>query len=308
MLRTATVATGAVLAGSYGFATQARAATATVASPPSAARVGATVTPLAYKPEPTWEQAMADFNTQVGRNFEVAKRYYQGANTWPTSGDLGQGIWSLVNRGCRGLLCFQPRVNGDDLNALIASLTAIQSVLPDAKVTLWQEQGLNAGLTAAEFKQCYQQYQQIRSIFPLFVDFSGSHPTTWAAYNPGAGLVNGFAVDYYASVFAKHVKIEPVAELADDSGKEFGIWEIGNCADPTDKVPSGHEVGKYFDYLISLQGSRLKKGHLVGDMAWYNGPRHGVWKNTISGIRLAPPYQTDRAQLDNFFDIFNGVQ
>jgi hypothetical protein len=307
MLKAATAATGAALAGSYGFASQARAATA-VAGPPSAARVGATVTQLAYKPGTSLVQAMADFNAQVGRNFEVAKRYYQGVSTWPVKGDLGVGITSLVKRGCRGLLCFQPRVNGDDLTALKDTLHAIKKKLTDVKVTLWQEQGIGEGLTAAEFVQCYKQYQPIRKIFPLFVDFSGSHPTTWAAYNPGDHLVDGFAVDYYASVFAKKIMIDPIAELANDAGKELGIWEIGNCADPKDKLPSPHEVVEYFGYLKSLQGDRLKNGHLVGDMAWYNGPHQGVWKNTISGTQLSADYQTDRAQLDMFFDTFNGVR
>ncbi len=307
MLKAATAATGAALAGSYGLAATAGPAMATAVSQPSKARVGATVTQLAYKPGTSLEQAMADFNAQVGRNFEVAKRYYQGASTWPVKGDLGDGITSLVARGCRGLLCFQPRVNGDDLTALEASLHAIKKKLTDVKITLWQEQGFNGGLTAAEFKQCYERYQSIRKIFPLYVDFSGSHHTTWGDYNPGAALVDGFAVDYYASVFVKKVSIDAVAKLADDAGKEFGIWEIGNCADPTDKVPSDRHVVEYFDYLTSLQGGRLKKGQLVGDMAWFNGPGQGSWKNNISGIRLSADYRTDRAQLDKFFDTFNGV-
>jgi hypothetical protein len=278
------------------------------AVPPGAALVGATVTGRAYTPETTLEQAMANFNTQVGRNFGVAKRYYKGPNTWPTDDHFGPGIESLVERGCRGLICFEPNVNGDDLAALTASLTAIKNELTDVKVTLWQEQGIASGLTAAEFRQCYQRYQPIRNIFPLFVDLSGSQSHSWAAYNPGADLVDGFAVDYYASKFVEGVSIEPVAELANESGKEFGIWEIGNCAEPTDRLPSDEQIVEYFGYLTSLQGDRLKNGYLVGDTTWYNGPRLSIWKNTISGALLAPGYQTARAELDKFFDTFNGVQ
>jgi hypothetical protein len=343
MLKAATAATGAALAGLYGCAAPAHVAppragsplsgaegssgwpvspssraarpskraarrhSEAASAPPSGARVGATVTDRAYTPETTWEQAMVDFNTQVGRNFAVAKRYYQGPNTWPTERNLGAGIESLVNLGCRGLLCFQPNVNGDDLAALTASLTAISKSLPDVKVTLWQEEGLPAGLTAAQYQQCYQRYQSIRDIFPLFVDFGGSRPTTWADYNPGADLVDGFAVDYYASVFVRGVRIDSLAELANETGKEFGIWEIGNCADPGDALPSGDQIAEYFGYLTSLQAGRLKSGYLVGDMPWYNGPRFGIWKNTISGISLAPGYLTARAQLDTFYDTFNGV-
>jgi TAT (twin-arginine translocation) pathway signal sequence len=277
------------------------------ASPSGAARVGATVTELAYTPATTWEQAMADFNTQVGRDFAVAKRYYRGANTWPTDSHLGPRVESLIERDCRGLLCFQPKVNGDDLAALTASLKAIKARLTNVKVTLWQEQGLSGGLSPAEFRQCYQRYQPIRSIFPLFVDFSGSHPSTWSAYNPGADLVDGFAVDYYASAFARGISIEPLAELANEAGKEFGIWEIGNCALAMDKPPSEDQIVDYFGYLTSLQGGRLKNGHLVGDMAWFNDPHNRIWTNTIAGISLAPGYQTARAQLDGFFDTFNGV-
>jgi hypothetical protein len=116
------------------------------------------------------------------------------------------------------------------------------------------------------------------------------------------------AVDHYASVFVKGIGIEPLAELADEAGKEFGIWEIGNCADPGDKLPSDEQIAGYFGYLTSLQGARLQNGHLVGDMPWYNGPHQSVWKNTISGMWLAPGYQTARAQLDRFFDTFNGVK
>jgi hypothetical protein len=278
------------------------------ANPPTGARVGATVSGRAYSPETTLEEAMVDFNAQVGRNFGVAKRYYKAANTWPTDQKLGIGIDSLVNQGCRGLLCFEPNVDGSDLAALTASLTAISSVLTDVKVTLWQEQGISSGLTGAEFQQCYQRYQPIRDIFPLFVDLSGSQSNSWAAYNPGADLVDGFAVDYYASKFVQGISIEPLAELADAAGKEFGIWEIGNCSEPTDPIPSEDQIVEYFSYLTSLQGGRLKNGYIVGDMPWYNGPRLGIWKNTISGSRVAPGYQTARAQLDAFFDTFNGVK
>jgi hypothetical protein len=315
MLKAATAATGAAVAGLYGCAAPAHVATPRAASPsgaavspPSGARVGATVTERAYTPETTWEQAMANFNAQVGRDFAVAKRYYQGVDTWPREYDLGPGIESLAKRNCRGLLCFQPKVYGDDLAALTASLTAIKKRLPDAKVTLWQEQGLYGGLSAAEFRRCYQRYQPIRNIFPLFVDFGGSRPSTWAAYNPGADLVDGFAVDYYASVFVKGVRIEPVAELANETGKELGIWEIGNCADPGDVLPSGEQIVEYFGYLTSLQAARLANGHLVGDMSWYNGPHQDTWKNTISGVELAPGYLTARTQLDTFYDTFNGVK
>jgi hypothetical protein len=312
MLKTATVATGAALAGAYGLTARAGAATTAAAVSASAtARVGATVTPLAYPAGTTWVQAMEDFNNQVGRDFEVAKRYYQGASTWPTDGDFGMPITSLVQRGCRGLLCFQPRVNGDDLEALVNSLNAIKldAKLTDAKVTLWDEQGLGSGLTAAEFKRAYANYQPIREIFPLFVCFEGASPTTWAAYNPGADLVDGFAVDFYADGFVNGIKIDPVAEMANDAGTEFGIWEIGNCATPSAKLPTAAQVGEYFSYITSLQAARLNNGYLVGDMAWYNGPHLNNWNNTISGIasKLSADYLTDRQLLDQLYDTFNGV-
>src|SRR5579875_1029124 len=116
MLKTAAAATGAALAGSYASAaSKANAASTAAVAPPGTARVGATVNQLAYTSGTTLEQAMADFNAQVGRNFEVAKRYYRGASTWPTAGDPGVGITSLVERKCRGLLCFEPRPDGADL-------------------------------------------------------------------------------------------------------------------------------------------------------------------------------------------------
>jgi hypothetical protein len=312
MIKTATVATGTALAGAYGLTARAGAATtAPAVSPPATARVGATVTPLAYPAGTTWVQAMADFNNQVGRNFEVAKRYYQGASTWPTASDFGVQITSLVQRRCRGLLCFEPRVNGDDLDALVSSLEVIKldAKLTDAKVTLWDEQGLGSGLTAAEFKRAYANYQPIREIFPLFVDFSGASPTSWAAYNPGADLVDGFAVDFYADSFVNGIKIDPVAEMANEAGTEFGIWEIGNCATPSAELPTPAQVGEYFSYITGLQGARLKNGYLVGDMAWYNGPHDNNWNNTISGIpgKLSPDYPTDRELLDQLYDTFNGV-
>jgi hypothetical protein len=62
MLKAATAATGAALVGSYGSAAEARPAMAMTASRSGAARVGATVTQLAYKPGTTLDQAMADFN------------------------------------------------------------------------------------------------------------------------------------------------------------------------------------------------------------------------------------------------------
>jgi hypothetical protein len=312
MLKTATVATGAALAGTYGLTARAGAATtAAAASALGPARVGATVAPLAYPAGTTWVQAMKDFNNRVGRDFGVAKRYYQGAGTWPTAGDVGVQITSLVQQGCRGLLCFQPRVNGGDLDALVASLKAIKldGKLTDAKVTLWAEQGLGSGLTAAEFKQAYANYQPIRRIFPLIVDFEGGSPATWAAYDPGADLVDGFAVDFYADAFVKGIKIDPVAEMANEAGKEFGIWEIGNCSTPSAKLPTSGKLGEYFSYITGLQAARLKNGHLVGDMAWYNGPHKKNWSNTISGIpgKLSPDYPTDRKLLDQLYDTFNGV-
>jgi hypothetical protein len=306
MLKAAAAATGVALTGTYTLAGE---ALATTLAPATTARVGATVAPLAYPKGTTWDQAMATFNSQVGRNFEVAKRYYKGASTWPTASDLGVGITSLIQRGCRGLLCFEPNPDGSDLTALKNSLKAIkQAGLTDAKVTLWDEQGLGSHLSAAEFRAAFKNYQAIRDIYPLWVDFAGSAASTWTAYYPGAGQLDGIAVDFYASVFVNQGRIDPLAALADEAGLAFGIWEIGNTSNPSAKLPSPDQVGAYFRYLTHLQSTRLKAGHQVGDMAWYNGPHLGSWNNTISGTKLSPRTYTDRKQLDTFFDSFNGAK
>jgi hypothetical protein len=343
VLKTAIAATGAALAGAgtYEFTNLAHPATAPTTAPagaapsatagpsahPSAAapsatagpsssshdqlvsgaRVGATVNPRAYPAGTSWVEAMADFNAQVGRNLEVAKRYYEGPGTWPTQDNIGVRITSLVQRNCRGLLCFQPNVDGTDLGALMDSLQAIKTTgqLTDAKVTLWTEQGITEGLTAAEFRQVYAKYQPIRSIFPLFVDFSGSNPTTWQDYNPGTDLVDGIAVDFYAEAFLRGLNIEPLAELANQAGMELGIWEMGVGGST---LRADEQLMRYFEYLTGLQSARLNNGHLVGDMAWYNGPYQDDWSNTISGIRLAPLHKTGLTQLASFYDMFNGVK
>jgi hypothetical protein len=246
---------------------------------------------------------MARFNHDVGRNFEVAKRYFKGRSTWPTTANLGHQITSLIHRGCRGLLCFKPAVDGSDLDALVSSLKAIKAAgLTDAKITLYQEQGLGDGLSAAQFRQVYTEYQAVRKIFPLFVDFSGSNPATWQAYRPMG--VDGIAVDFYANTWVKGVRINILGQWANAAGQELGIWEIGNTAGA--HVPSAAQVRGYFHYLTQLQSRRLSNGHLVGDMAWFNGP-HGGGGNTISGTVLTPRALEDRALLDRFFDTFNGV-
>ena len=316
MLTATAAAAGAALAGASGLITPARAAatrdaaTRDAAAPlAGTARVGATVVPAAYAKGTTWDQAMANFNHDVGRDFEVAKRYYMGPKSWPVKHKLGAQIQSLIDRGCRGLLCFKPAVDGSDLNALVASLNAIKAAkLTDVKVTLYQEQGLKDKLTATEFKQVYDNYgEAVNSIFPLFVDFSGSHPETWMDYRPAG--VKGIAVDFYADVWAREKaknNLDPLgvlAQWADEAGQELGIWEIGTSASST--VPTENQMKGYFGYLTSLQQRRLAAGNLVGDMAWFNGP-HGGDSNTISGIKLSPRYKIDRTLLDGLFDTFNG--
>jgi hypothetical protein len=313
---TGVAAAGAALAGAPGLAGPARAATrvtrsaATAAPMAGTARVGATVSPDPYQGGTSWDQAMADFNKDVGRPFKVAKRYWTGdVSTWPTVQDLGVKIQSLIDEHCRGLLCFQPATDGSDRDALVDSLNVIKAAgLTDVKVTLYQEQGLDLTppLNAAQFTQVYDKYSEaVSNIFPLFVDFSGSHPETWACYRPAG--VQGIAVDFYAETWAKLTaagKPDPLGQLAqwaDEAGQELGIWEIGNTASPD--MPTKAQVQGYFGYLTSLQSSRLAAGHLIGDMAWYNG--NG--SNTISGTTPNPLYQTDRELLDGLFDTFNGV-
>jgi hypothetical protein len=239
MLRTTVAAAGVALAGASGFTTAARAATSR-----TTARVGATVNPRAYGAGTTWDQAMARFNTDVGRDFEVAKRYFQGPANWPTEHDLGVQIQSLIDRRCRGLLCFKPAVDGSDLTALVSSLTAVKAKLTDVKVTLYQEQGLEEKLSAAEFKQVYEKYSEaVSAIFPLFVDFAGARPDTWAAYRPTR--VQGIAVDFYADAWVRQTATNSdplgvLARWADEAGQELGIWEIGNTAAPT--LPTRDQV------------------------------------------------------------------
>jgi hypothetical protein len=319
MLRTAAAATtGVALAGASGLTAAARAATAQAgvsrasagraAASTTTARVGATVNPRAYNGNLTWDQAMAKFNKDVGRDFEVAKRYFQGPKTWPTKDNIGVYIQSLVDEKCRGLLCFQPPIGEKYQDTLHSSLKVIQAVLPDAKVTLYQEQGLAEHLTAADFKQVYDEYSEaVLDVFPLFVDFAGAAPDTWAAYRPAG--ISGIAVDYYADAYVRQVAgdSDPLSQLvqwADEAGQELGFWEIGNTA--SGSLPHKPQVEAYFSYLSGVQSKRLATGNLVGDMAWYNGPHDGGYYNTISGAKLSPLYKTDRPLLDHLFDTFNG--
>lgn len=310
ILRTAAAAAGGTLVGAYGLGPAAvRAEAATVAARARASatkggRVGATVGPSAYPAPTTWDQAMANFNTDVGRTFAVAKRYFTDVSTWPTETNIGVKIQSLIDRRCRGLLCFKPALDGSDLPALLASLKAIKHAgLTDAKITLYQEQGLGdtPRVTAAQFKQAYVRYQPVRQYFPLFVDFSGSNPATWAEYRPAG--VDGIAVDLYANAWVKGSRIDVLAQWADESGQELGVWEMGNTASAA--LPTKDQVQRYFDYLTKLQGDRLSNHHQVGDMAWFNGPHNGSYLNTISGTTVSPLSTTDRAQLDAFFDTFD---
>jgi hypothetical protein len=280
------------------------------ATPPKGCRVGATVTPNAYPKGTTWEEAMANFNSDVGRDFEVAKRYFRGPKTWPTTAkDVGTIIKSLLDpatgqQKCRGLLCFKPAVNGTDTTALSTALKAIkQAGITDAKVTLYQEQGLEEKLTAQQFQDVYARYyDSVHPYYPLFVDFSGRAQSTWASYRPAAHYLDGYAVDLYAHSWAREkVGVEPIADWADGAGQEFGIWEMGNQNATPD------EVQAYFAYLTQLQQGRLQAGQLVGDMAWFNGPQQHNF-NEISGTDLCALYVQDRKLLRTFFDAFNGVQ
>jgi hypothetical protein len=127
---------------------------------------------------------------------------------------------------------------------LVSSLTAVKAKLTDVKVTLYQEQGLEEKLSAAEFKQVYEKYSEaVSAIFPLFVDFAGARPDTWAAYRPTR--VQGIAVDFYADAWVRQTATNSdplgvLARWADEAGQELGIWEIGNTAAPT--LPTRDQV------------------------------------------------------------------
>ncbi|HWG63755.1 MAG TPA: hypothetical protein VG253_18855 [Streptosporangiaceae bacterium] len=302
VLKGASVAAGAAFGG---WALAAGAGTASAATTTvKTARVGASVTVYAYPAGTTWDKAMADFNATVGRNFSVAKRYYGAAHTWPKAGGVGPAIQTLMDRKCRGLLCFKPARDGSDVDALVSALKAIKNAgLTDVKITLYEEQGLAQGLTATEFKQVYAAYQPVRQVFPLFVDFSGHAWKTWADYRPAG--IDGIALDYYANSYVAGSRIDILSQWASEAGQELGIWEMGNTAYKT--VPTPAEISAYFSYISSVQASRLAKGHRVGDMVWYNGPSGGNYNNTIAGTRLSSLYKLDRKALTGLFDKYNGA-
>lgn len=296
-------AAGVALTGG-GLTATARAASASAVNPSKTARVGATVTPVAYPRGTTWGQAMANFNGDVGNDFRAAKRFFAGPDTWPTVDNIGAEIQSLIDMRSRGLLCFRPALDGGDVDALVSSLRAIKTAgLTDVKITLYHEQGIDENLTAAQFKHVYAEYQKVREVFPLFVEFSGHAYETWAEYRPTE--VDGIAVDFYANAWVHGSRLTELANWANEAGQELGIWEIGNSAYHV--WPTAAEVSQYFRYITAVQSKRLKDGHLVGDMCWFNGAVPGRYRNTISGKKLTPLHPLDRTLLNRLFKTFNGV-
>ena len=188
---------------------------------------------------------------------------------------------TLIGQNIKALLAFKPAFNpptSADLAALANTLQMYVNAGLTATVALWPE--AQDVMTASQFHRVVQYYgRTVRQFYPLAYDAAGWRgPTNWKKYYPGALLIDVVAIDYYANVYVKGIKLDTIVAIADNASppKPFGIWEMGNSAGTTSPPPS--QIKAYFGYLQSLMAGRLRAGKANADIAWYNG--NGV--NTIS--------------------------
>jgi hypothetical protein len=239
---------------------------------------GATLSLAAFPSGTTWAQAIADWESFTGTVIKASK-IYNSPGVFPTS--VSAKIQALISGGIRALLSFKPAFNpptSADLAALESTLQRYQGAGLAATVTLWPE--AQDQMTASQFHRVVQYYgPTVRKYYPLAYDAAGSRgPTNWKRYYPGALLIDVVAIDYYATAFAKGIRLDAIVAIADNASpaKPFGIWEMGNSTSTTS--PPQSQVEAYFSYLQSLMAGRLQAGKPNADIAWFNG--NGV--NTIS--------------------------
>jgi hypothetical protein len=239
---------------------------------------GATLSLAAFPSGTTWPQAIADWEGYTGTTIKAAKVYY-GPGMFPTS--ISEEIRTFISGGVKALLSFKPAYNPPsktDLAAMENTLQMYQAAGLTAAVTLWQEP--QHVMTAPQFTRVVHYYgPAIRNYYPLAYDVTGAAgPAEWTRYYPGASFIDLVAIDYYATAYAKGIRLDTIAGLADSASppQPLGIWEMGSSA--TGSSPSQSQVESYFGYIQSFMAGRLQAGKANAEIVWYNGD--GV--NTIS--------------------------
>lgn len=232
-------------------------------------RVGGTLSLQTFPPGTTWEQAVQDWNRQTGTTMQCWKIYYR-------EGDFGSGnddrIKVMLKYGIKALISVKPSrallpTQKQALSSLLKHFK--QDLKLDAEVCLWQEVD-SAAMSASQYHDYVNYYgPTVQQYYPLVFDAPGHvEPQVWSAYAQGLNF-DGYAVDYYGSVFVKNGQtLEQMAAIA--GSQPVGLWEIGNTLSGADPLPSKDQVQDYLMYITNFLTQRVAQHLPVGSVAWYN--------------------------------------
>jgi hypothetical protein len=275
--------------------------------PIPAARVGATFDLFPFPPGTTYPQAVEEWNCKTGTKMRCWKVYYQ-LGEFPTR--IEDNIKTMIDHNIQALISFKPAITPSptDRAKLARAVEMFDAAGLLAEVCLWQEVGPK-DMTASQYHTYVQYYgPTIREHYPLVFDAPGSQgPDEWAAYDPGHGDLDGYAVDFYCSAYIRHgIRLDRLAALA--GRLPVGIWEMGNTSSEH-FMPTCEQLTEYMEYITSFLSERAASGLPVGSVAWYNGPADPKQSghNQIVGTHPNPIAACDITAYRKLYDAVNKV-
>jgi hypothetical protein len=285
---------GLAVAGLGGLASEAYAGTTgsgheaatDLSTPPTTAGrrglVGSTVPASALKTGcycagDTQDTADAAWESVVGRRMSVTKKYNYDVSVFPTDLSVND-IDRYIARGVKVCLSFKPAFNPVsiiDANNFRNTLALYHNSGLNAEVCLWQEAG-NAGnsLNPQQYQDMYAFYgPTVREFYPLvanlnYADLTVTNFTDYAQLV--TGLVDKFAIDYYYNNFGAKHWLDAAADIADQAGLPFGIWEC-STGGPGASAPDQTAGTAYMNYIRNFMLKRLADGKTNADVIWFDG-------------------------------------
>lgn len=252
-------------------------------------RVGGTLSLQTFPQGTSWEQAVQDWNQQTGTTMQCWKIYYQ-------EGDFGAGnddrIQAIVKYGIKALVSVKPSrslspTQRQGLSSLLKHFK--QDLELEAEVCLWQEVDANV-MSASQYHDYVKYYgPTVQQYYPLVFDAPGHvDPEVWSAYAQGLDF-DGYAVDYYGSVFLKNGQtLEKMAAIA--GSHPVGLWEIGNTLSTAHPLPSKAQVQDYLTYITDFLTQRAAQHLPVGSVAWYNAATDSTLNEVVGKDKQQNPW------------------
>lgn len=236
----------------------------------------------------TVDQAIINWEHNVGRTINCRKIYFSLAEGFPTWSQLSSGskqyLQACIDEQVQCWVCYNPNANpvtASDGAAMVASLQSfVTQGVPVRGAVFIQENwqfgnggpaGPQPWMTIANFKLIYQtHYPTLHAAgFKVMVDFGGQEPNQIPNWDPGAAFYDVVGVDYYFGNFAAGKTIATTVALAQAGNKPLAVPEMGNSSAAGSQGPPQATVIAAINYLTSVAQAQITAGFALDAWMWY---------------------------------------